>query len=164
MLTCRLVDLGDGHPWRRPNTPAPFFSKLKTLMCMISPIYFPVDANPFPQVAAAYAASASALDADLRAFGIPHTLFQPHCDGQDTAKPPGIRQSGSLEEGMRRDWLLRADAAQGLFTSEFWARTRRVEAVEGHSGRQVCGVFGRSRMDMIDGLSRWFPYLMTDDK
>lgn len=121
--TYSLGTAADGHSWRRSNAPAPFFSKLKTLMLMISPIYFPVDADPSPQVAAAYAVSASALDADLRSFGVTHTVFQPHYDGQDTVKPPGIRQSGSLEEGMRRDWLLRADGAQGLFTSEFWTRT-----------------------------------------
>ncbi|OJT03827.1 hypothetical protein TRAPUB_5516 [Trametes pubescens] len=113
----------DGHSSRRPNTPASSFSELKTLMIMLSPIYFPPADDPSPQVAAAYASSASALEAEVGALGVPRTVFQPHYDGQDTVKPPGIRQSGTLEEGMRRDWRLRAEGAQGLFTSEFWTRT-----------------------------------------
>ncbi len=113
----------DGHSSRRPNTPASSFSELKTLMIMLSPIYFPPADDPSPQVAAAYASSASALEAEVGALGVPRTVFQPHYDGQDTVKPPGIRQSGTLEEGMRRDWRLRAEGAQGLFRSEFWTRT-----------------------------------------
>ncbi len=93
-------------------------------MLMVRPVYFPGDADPSPQVAAAYAASASRLDAELRTLGVPCTVFQPHYDGQDTVDQSGfLPERLSLEEGMRRDWLLRAGGAQGLFTPEFWTRT-----------------------------------------
>ncbi|OJT02313.1 hypothetical protein TRAPUB_7170 [Trametes pubescens] len=120
-----LTRVRDDHSWRRPNARATSFSQLQTLMLMVRPVYFPGDADPSPQVAAAYAASASRLDAELRTLGVPCTVFQPHYDGQDTVDQSGfLPERLSLEEGMRRDWLLRVDGGQALFVAEFWTRAQ----------------------------------------
>ncbi|KAL1938684.1 hypothetical protein VTO73DRAFT_11287 [Trametes versicolor] len=108
----------DGRRTRHPSAPVPSFDQLNTLMLMISPI-FRLEYPPPPPVASAYVASATALDAELRALGVPHTVFQPHYSEQDIPKSSRFPQ---LEEGMRCDWLLRLGGEEGLFTPEFWTR------------------------------------------
>ncbi|KAL1938686.1 hypothetical protein VTO73DRAFT_11289 [Trametes versicolor] len=112
----------DDHSWKRPNAQPSSFSQLQTLMLMVHPAFLPPE--PTPQVAAAYAATAPALDAELRTLGVPCTIYQSHYDREDTVdRSAFLPEKLKLQEGMRRDWLLRTDGAQGLFTSEFWTET-----------------------------------------
>lgn len=91
-------------------------------MLMVHPAFLPPE--PTPQVAAAYAATAPALDAELRTLGVPCTIYQSHYDREDTVdRSAFLPEKLKLQEGMRRDWLLRTDGAQGLFTSEFWTES-----------------------------------------
>lgn len=111
----------DNRRARNPSVPTPSFAQLKTLMLMVNPIFRIVEYPPPPSVSAAYVASATALDAELRALRVPQTVFHPHYSEQDI---PKMHRLHELAEGMRCDWLLRAGGGEGLFTPEFWTRPR----------------------------------------